>query len=97
MKYRLHMSLLLLAMTNAACTPLTRLGGNTDQIANNTEFVHFLSPDELNAQMLQSPISAPRATPEKVSTLETRARLLRQPVLNDLDRSNLLRGLINSN
>ena len=91
------MSLLLLAMTNAACTPLTRLRGNTDQIANNTEFVHFLSPDELNAQILQSPISAPRATPEKVSRLETRARLLRQPVLNDLDRSNLLRGLINSN
>lgn len=91
------MSLFLLAMTNAGCTPLTRLEGNTDQIANNTEFVHFLSPDELNAQMLQSPISAPRATPEKVSRLETRARLLRQPVLNDLDRSNLLRGLINSN
>ena len=97
MKYRLHMSLLLLAMTNAACTPLTRLGGNADQISNNTEFVHFLSPDELNAQILQSPISAPRATPEKVSTLETRARLLRRPVLNDLDRSNLLRGVINSN
>ena len=97
MKYRLHMALLLLAMTYAACTPLTRLGGNTDQIANNTEFVHFLSPDELNAQILQSPISAPRATPEKVSRLETRARLLRQPVLNYLDRSNLLRGLINSN
>ena len=91
------MSLFLLAMTNAGCTPLTRLEGNTDQIANNTEFVHFLSPDELNAQMLQSPISAPRATPEKVSRLETRARLLRQPVLNDLDRSNLLRGVINSN
>ena len=91
------MSLFLLAMTNASCTPLTRLGGNTDQIANNNEFVHFLSPDELNAQMLQSPISAPRATPEKVSRLETRARLLRRPVLNDLDRSNLLRGVINSN
>ena len=91
------MSLFLLATTNAGCTPLTRLGGNTDQISNNTEFVHFLSPDELNAQILQSPISAPRATPEKVSRLETRARLLRQPVLNDLDRSNLLRGLINSN
>ena len=97
MKYRLHMSLFLLAMTNAGCTPLTRLEGNTDQITNNTEFVHFLSPDELNAQILQSPISAPRATPEKVSTLETRARLLRRPVLNDLDRSNLLRGVINSN
>ena len=91
------MSLFLLAMTNAGCTPLTRLEGNTDQIANNTEFVHFLSPDELNAQMLHSPISAPRATPEKVSRFETRARLLRQPVLNDLDRSNLLSGLINSN
>ena len=90
------MLLFLFAMTNAGCTPLTRLEGNTDQIANNTEFVHFLSPDELNAQILQSRISAPRATTEKVSELDIRTRLLRQPVLNDLDRSNLLRGVINS-
>ncbi|MDT2083781.1 MAG: hypothetical protein RMX62_02765 [Planktomarina sp.] len=97
MKYRLHMSLLLLAMTTASCTPLTRLGQNADQIDNNTEFVHFLSPDELNAQILQSSVSAPRATTEKVSELESRARLLRQPVLNVLDRSNLLRGVVKSN
>ena len=97
MQYRFHMSLLLLAMTNAACTPLTRLGQNADQIDDHNEFVHFLSTDELNTQILESSISGPKATPEKVSRLETRARLLRQPVLNDLDRSNLLRGVINSN
>ena len=97
MKYRLHMSLLLLAMTTASCTPLTRLGQNADQIDNNTEFVHFLSPDELNAQILQSRISAPRATTEKVSELKIRTRLLRQPVLNDVDRSNLVRGVAKSN
>jgi hypothetical protein len=73
------------------------LDQNADQIDDNTKFVNFLSPDELNAQILQSRISAPRATTEKVSELEIRTRLLRQPVLNDVDRSNLVRGVAKSN
>ena len=97
MKYRLPMLLLLSAMIAPACTPLTTLDQNADQIDDNTKFVNFLSPNEINAQILQSRISAPRATTEKVSELEIRTRLLRQPVLNDVDRSNLVRGVAKSN
>lgn len=86
------MSALLVTIVTSACTPFTSLGQNVEKIDNSTKFVHFLSPDELSAQILQPPIPDPQVNIKRVSELEYKARLLRQPVLTVSDRSNLLRG-----
>jgi hypothetical protein len=50
-----------------------------------------LSPEELSAQILQKPTPFSGANTTKISKLHHRANLLRQPVLTNSDRSNLLR------
>ena len=91
MKCQLYLSVLLLLITAFACTPLTRLGQNADQADDSIKFVHFSSPEELSAQISQTPTPSPGANTTKISKLHQRANLLRQPVLSNLDRSNLLR------
>jgi hypothetical protein len=91
MKYQLYLSVLLLSITSFSCTPLTRSGQNAEQVDDSIKFVHFLSPEELSAQILQKPTPFSGANTTKISKLHHRANLLRQPVLTNSDRSNLLR------
>ena len=91
MKCQLYLSILLLLITAFACTPLTQSGQNSEQVDDSIKFVHFLSPEELSAQISQTPTPSPGANTTKISKVHQRANLLRQPVLTNLDRSNLLR------